>query len=176
MAEAEEVTFNATLAPFPVLYHQGKREMPFLLCFVLAGKGDRMRCCAVAAVELPRDNGSPGMARAAHTHHFFVPTVRNLQHVRIPARANYAARKTQIFSRGKTLYYCLSGKVSWQFSPYEQLASSLRHDGLGAIFVGNHFMSSSQNESLFGFQVLLVTLSKMRWVAQLAESSDAPLP
>ena len=83
MAEAEEVTFNATLAPFPILY-QGKREMPFLLCFVLAAGATI--CAAVAAVELPRDNGSPGMARATHTHHFFVPTVRNLQHVRIPAR------------------------------------------------------------------------------------------
>ena len=81
MAEAEEVTFNVTLVPFPILSRASEggergRFVPDVSAL--------FRATECAAVALPRNNGSPG-ARAPPHAPVFVRTVRNLQHVRIPA-------------------------------------------------------------------------------------------
>ena len=77
MAEAEEVTFNVTLVPFPILSRASVLFPAFLLYFV------RQNALLLRCPEI-----MDRLAQCwAHTHQFlFAPRARNLQHVRIPAR------------------------------------------------------------------------------------------
>ena len=75
MAEAEEVTFNVTLVPFPILSRPGERDEEGERGRFVPGVSALFRATECAAVALPRNNGSPGTVLGAHAP-VFVRTMR----------------------------------------------------------------------------------------------------